>query len=54
MLLVLPALVLLATAVPARALPPRLAGGWIEHRMNVGMLAGSLLLIDAVLYALAS
>jgi len=52
-LLVLPALLLLATVVPIRALPPRLAGGWIEHRMDVGMLAGSLLLIDALLYALA-
>jgi hypothetical protein len=53
MLLILPALLLLATVVPIRALPPRLAGGWIEHRMDVGMLAGSLLLIDALLYALA-
>jgi hypothetical protein len=51
-LLMLPVLLFLVALVPARVMPQRLVVGWIDRRLELGMFAGSLLLIEGFLYAL--
>ena len=52
LLFMLPALVLGAALVPPHAVPHRMSLVWKDVRVNVGLLAGSILLVEALLYLL--
>jgi hypothetical protein len=52
LLLLVPGLLLVIAAAPTRVVPARFAVAWVDHRAELGMLGGSLLLLDALFYML--
>jgi hypothetical protein len=52
LLVALPAIVLAATFVPPTLVPYRMVLAWRDTRLNLGLLAASILLLEALLYLL--